>query len=466
MQPAEGYFRALFSAAVTLTLAILGSSLLPVPYAFSKTGVLLGLLVMLVVAGSNCLTSLLLLKAAGKTGHDSYEGMALAIGGPTWKVLTQISLILLLFGTIVGDFALISDVSARAFKNLAAPDTPPAWLVAYDGRGTMCLFALIAVFPLCCLKGMRQLEAVATVGVVVILGVLAVIVQSSIHAGLPAIKSGELPLWKFQSTGQLPEAFVVLGFAFYLQPMMMPLLHDMPPGPTGLAITSTAVKIVILGVACVMYGTIGVFGAARFGQATEGDCLVNTWLGGQREGWMDLAMTLFLSISIPPMQISLRYTLDSLIAGEDAPFQLRRHMAETSGIVVSSLLVALIFPAYAEKIFAITGATAVCIVCYVIPVGLHFKMRANEKLGSPILSQIEQEQREVQALLLPNGGDDRDPDVHLDVRSSMDSDQESDSTFNQCWQTTYQVVLPVAVVLLGVSLSLAALFTTCKQLLA
>lgn len=50
-----------------------------------------------------------------------------------------------------------------------------------------------------------------------------------------------------QSAGQLPEAFVVLGFAFYLQPMMMPLLHDMPPGPAGLAITSTAVKIVILG---------------------------------------------------------------------------------------------------------------------------------------------------------------------------------------------------------------------------
>ena len=71
-------------------------------------------------------------------------------------MLTQVSLILLLFGTIVGDFALISDVSARAFKGLAAPETPPAWLVAYDGRGTMCLFALGAVFPLCCLKGMRQ----------------------------------------------------------------------------------------------------------------------------------------------------------------------------------------------------------------------------------------------------------------------------------------------------------------------
>lgn len=166
------------------------------------------------------------------------------------------------------------------------------------------------------------------------------------------------------------------------------------------------------------------------------------------------------------MQISLRYTLDSLIAGEDAPFQLKRHLAETGGITVSSLLVALIFPAYAEKIFAVTGATAVCIVCYVIPVGLHLKMRANEKLGSPILSQIQQEEREVQALLLPDGNVGGDSDVRVNVGPHMEGRQHSDSTISQCWQTTQQVVLPVCVVLVGVSLSLAALFTTCKQLLA
>ena len=52
-----------------------------------------------------------------------------------------------------------------------------------------------------------------------------------------------------------------------------------------------------------MYGVMGIFGAARFGQQTEGDCLVNTWLGGRKEGWIDLAMALYLSISIPPMQV-------------------------------------------------------------------------------------------------------------------------------------------------------------------
>ncbi len=61
---------------------------------------------------------------------------------------------------------------------------------------------------------------------------------------------------------------------------------------------------IAVGVACLMYGTMGIFGAARFGQATEGDCLVNTWLGGRRERWIDLFMALYLSISIPPMQVN------------------------------------------------------------------------------------------------------------------------------------------------------------------
>ncbi|KAK9866264.1 hypothetical protein WJX84_005087 [Apatococcus fuscideae] len=97
------------SAAATLTLSILGSSVLPIPFAFSKMGVLVGVLTMGIVASANCLTSTLLLRAALKTGHSSYEGIAEAAGGSTWKVITQTSLILLLVGTLIGDFCLLSD---------------------------------------------------------------------------------------------------------------------------------------------------------------------------------------------------------------------------------------------------------------------------------------------------------------------------------------------------------------------
>ncbi|KAK9867720.1 hypothetical protein WJX84_002234 [Apatococcus fuscideae] len=59
------------SAAATLTLSILGSSVLPIPFAFSKMGVLVGVLTMGIVASANCLTSTLLLRAALKTGHSA-----------------------------------------------------------------------------------------------------------------------------------------------------------------------------------------------------------------------------------------------------------------------------------------------------------------------------------------------------------------------------------------------------------
>ena len=55
-----------------------------------------------------------------------------------------------------------------------------------------------------------------------------------------------------------------------------------------------------------MYGIIGIFGAARYGHETQGDCLVNTWLGGKADGVLDAAMAVYLAISIPPMQVNSR----------------------------------------------------------------------------------------------------------------------------------------------------------------
>ena len=63
----------------------LRSSILPVPFAFARTGVLLGLCTMLVVGLCNTYTSTLMLRAAALTGHDSYEGVAYAVGGRAWK---------------------------------------------------------------------------------------------------------------------------------------------------------------------------------------------------------------------------------------------------------------------------------------------------------------------------------------------------------------------------------------------
>jgi solute carrier family 38 (sodium-coupled neutral amino acid transporter), member 11 len=50
-----------------------------------------------------------------------------------------------------------------------------------------------------------------------------------------------------QVTDDLPEAVSLLGFAFYLQPLMMPIMREMPSGPGGRAALTRAVHASLLG---------------------------------------------------------------------------------------------------------------------------------------------------------------------------------------------------------------------------
>lgn len=51
----------------------------------------------------------------------------------------------------------------------------------------------------------------------------------------------------------------------------------------------------------------------------------------------------------------------------------------TTVTVGSSLTVALLVPDKAEKIYAVVGATAVCVVCYVIPVYIQLQLYSRRR---------------------------------------------------------------------------------------
>ena len=92
------------------------------------------------------------------------------------------------------------------------------------------------------------------VGLVAVL--VGVVVWAAAAAGFPAIASGELPLVRVPAAAarQLPEAVAVLSFAFYLQPLLLPLLKEMPAGRAGVDITVRATQLVTMGVAFLVYG--------------------------------------------------------------------------------------------------------------------------------------------------------------------------------------------------------------------
>lgn len=72
-----------------------------------------------------------------------------------WKAVTQVALLLLLWGTLCGGLALLSDVAVVMADQAFPGGQAPAWL---NGRVLMTALALLVVFPLCLQRHMRQVR--------------------------------------------------------------------------------------------------------------------------------------------------------------------------------------------------------------------------------------------------------------------------------------------------------------------
>ena len=72
------------------------------------------------------------------------------------QVFTQITLVLLLWGTMCGGLALISDVAViMVEKGFAGEGDVPAWL---NGRTCMTAVTLLVLYPLCLQRHMREVR--------------------------------------------------------------------------------------------------------------------------------------------------------------------------------------------------------------------------------------------------------------------------------------------------------------------
>jgi amino acid permease len=340
--------RAAFSACAALSLGVLGSTVFPIPFAVSRTGLLSAALTMALVAAANDATSGWLIDASRFTGHSSYEALAYWAGGERMKRLTQLSLIALLWGTMVAGLCLIADTGRMALKHcfgeggagagggggagggaLAAAAAALQAAAGDGGGGRLVMLAVSALvlFPLCLQRRMRELEAAGAAGGVLVLGLVALLFWRAAQAAWRGL--ADVPLWSLhpRDPSLLPEAFAIYFTAFYMQPMLLPLVRDMPgveqeeeeqqeeeqheqqeeqeqqqeeegggggdsrggggggPRPTaeqGLAALRWAVRVTLYAVACGVYLGVGIAGAGAFGAETHGNILTNDVLD---EGW-------------------------------------------------------------------------------------------------------------------------------------------------------------------------------------
>lgn len=150
-------------------------------------------------------------------------------------------------------------------------------------------------------------------------------------------------------------------------------------------------------------------------------------------------------------------------------------MAETTVTLGLSMAVALLFPKAAEKMFAITGATAVCCVCYVIPVYIHFATLGAAKQGR-LLPPAHHHQRHssndadalLGAPLLPTSAETPPPALTARTGSSAGRSGRLGGGARGCWRAMARAlsdyVLPLLVLLIGVGFSVAAVWVAALDI--
>jgi hypothetical protein len=141
------------------------------------------------------------------------------------------------------------------------------------------------------------------------------------------------------------------------------------------------------------------------------------------------------------------------MVGDDAPPRRVRDIAITALSLACSLAVALAFPTAAEQMFAITGATGVALVCYILPVGIHLRMRSLQQRGS---MKPEGEGEGPAQRLLEGLGEEGA--LSLADQGLEEAEVQTEDGEPRGWAYTYDVVLPVVVAVAGTVVSLSALF--------
>jgi amino acid permease len=357
-----------------LLLAIAGSSLLPLPCAFGQAGFVAGTALLLLIAAVNDYTTVLMVRAAARLRVSSYEEAVLGSTGRTGLLVARLSLVVLLFGTLCGNLAAIAETATRALY-LAGYE----WLASQ--QALLLTGATLLVLPLS-LNSLTDMVELSIFGVGTMLLMAGYLVYVCVCSGAQ-LESFELDI----RLEALPEAASTLGFAFYVQPCVLPMLRSLPPGPLGARVLERATHLTYL-VITLVYLIVGAAGLLLFGRDTPQDVLQG--FGGAGGALVATLVSLYLAASFAPIAVPLRESVVRLWLGVSrargppmgsiallAELSHRVELAPVPNAIVTSAiiglvyLVALLLPDASAALFALTGATGVCMVAYVLPVWTH-----------------------------------------------------------------------------------------------
>ncbi|KPA73958.1 putative amino acid permease [Leptomonas pyrrhocoris] len=248
----------LLSTGLNLASSSIGAGIIAMPLAFNSSGLVMGLIYMVVVAYLTVYSYYLLGFAAQKTGLRSYEMIVRTLLGPGADYFLALCMWLFSFGAELSYVISLKDVLTAFLED--SPNTPDFLRGIWGQRVLTVAVWLFFMLPLTLLKEINTLRYFSCVAV---LFIIFFVVCMVVHSAQNGLRQHPRPEIKMVNTGNTAiGGLTTFVFAFLSQLNAMEVAEELyKPSPLRLTLgASVGVAIVF-----VLYLFAGLFGYLDFG---------------------------------------------------------------------------------------------------------------------------------------------------------------------------------------------------------
>ncbi|KDO16127.1 hypothetical protein SPRG_18338 [Saprolegnia parasitica CBS 223.65] len=370
---------------MTLFMSVVGAGMLSLPYAFASAPFGLVFSSLVYVGLSMAFSADTLLRVHIATSLSTFNALAFAALGPWFCHVVSLSTILAVFGACVGCLEIVHDLAPFLLELVGLPASQHAPTIV------LCVFVAI-MYPLTLLKKLTALRFSSYIGfgASLYLVVAICVAKAQRPTAVIAPKSAVQPV--VLTTAHLMSMF---NYAFVMHLNVIPLYdnlrqatHESRHTPGGSFIYPDASKVMTrivfaMSTVCIlMYTLFGYNAHAMYGDATNGNILLNL----EGEALMNLPRVAVLAtilFSFPLIYHPLLMLCESFtmhIVYQQHPNSPTVHAASRPARAVASialmgllLFVAAVMPGI-QVTFSLTGASCVTLICYVFPGVCYLKL--------------------------------------------------------------------------------------------
>ncbi|XP_065659107.1 putative sodium-coupled neutral amino acid transporter 10 isoform X2 [Hydra vulgaris] len=360
--------------------AILGVSLLALPYCFKECGIILSISMILLCGYVTKVTCEYLLRTANFTRQSSYESIAFHLIGPIGKFATEFCTIGLVLGILISYQIVIGDLAPSVVYNLVGIQNSPKL------RAILMVISNFAMLPLCMMKKVSSLSAFNFVTVAFYILFMFIIFWYALSNMLLNSFWDKVDLWNSYA---IFRCLPMIAMAFSCQTQVLMILTALPD-PTMKAMVDVINSAINL--SATLYIGVGLFGyLAFYPDYIYGDILDN-FAASFISDFIKLGFWVTGILSFPLILFPARTAINSILFHKQRENEHRDSISTaddyiasdiytyiTLGLVFGTLVIGILVPNI-EVVLTTTGAVIGIFLCYIFPSGLFIVASGNEKM--------------------------------------------------------------------------------------